>query len=271
MNKMQLEQLWIYPVKSLAGISLPRIEVVKNGFFLDRQWMLVDAQSGSFLTQRQFPGLALLKLELDQQIVRIEATGQGSIQFEYGQNDGRKKTVKVWNDELQAETVSQVIDDWFSDYLKQSVQLASMPVNTRRQVDRQYANDDETTGFADGFPFLLIGTASLEDLNQRLPQDQQMNMQRFRPNLVIRTEQPFIEDQWHRVRIGQQTFRLVKPCSRCSITTVNPQTGETSPEPLKTLSSYRRQGQQVMFGQNVLHDSRGFLHIGDKLEVLRRL
>ncbi|HFD86614.1 MAG TPA: MOSC domain-containing protein, partial [Gammaproteobacteria bacterium] len=136
-----------------------------------------------------------------------------------------------------------------------------------RQVDQDYASAGDKTAFSDGFPILLISQASLDDLNNRL--DEPMPMKRFRPNLVVTGTQPYEEDQWQRISINGVEFRIVKPCSRCIVTTIDPETGkQTGVEPLETLGTYRKQGGKVMFGQNVIPDGSGVVALGDEVVIL---
>jgi uncharacterized protein YcbX len=131
-----------------------------------------------------------------------------------------------------------------------------------------YGHEDDQVAFADGFPLLLIGEASLQDLVQKVGRP--LEMLRFRPNLVIEGGAAFAEDGWKRIRIGDVEFRVVKPCSRCILTTIDPQTGERSAdrEPLATLQKYRAQADGAMFGQNLVNDSNGQLEVGMPVEIL---
>jgi uncharacterized protein YcbX len=145
-----------------------------------------------------------------------------------------------------------------------------MPESTERRVDPVYAHETDITSFSDGFPLLLISEASLEDLNQKL--ELPLSMQRFRPNLVVRGCAPYAEDEWRRIRIGSLEFDVVKPCSRCVITTIDPETGQRAQdgEPLRTLSLYRKQDNKVYFGQNLIHRGSGTLETGTEIEILER-
>jgi uncharacterized protein YcbX len=141
-----------------------------------------------------------------------------------------------------------------------------LPEDSIRRVDPDFANPEDRVHLADGFPFLLISEASLEDLNSRL--DEPLPMNRFRPNLVVRGVEPFAEDGWKNIRIGEMSFRVAKPCARCAITTVNQTTGQKGKEPLTTLAAFRKVNGEVMFGQNLIHESPGILRVGDGVEVL---
>jgi uncharacterized protein YcbX len=165
------------------------------------------------------------------------------------------------------------VNEWFSDVLGASVRLVYMPDETKRLAHAPYKiKADDHVSFADGFPFLLIGEGSLEDLNSRLKEP--VPMKRFRPNFVVAGTEPFAEDTWKRIRIGDTIFHVVKPCARCIIPTTDQDTGiRKSGEPLKTLAKYRtkkkRRTNKVLFGQNLIADEPGgVVKIGDEVEVL---
>ena len=142
-----------------------------------------------------------------------------------------------------------------------------MPDDEIRRVDQTYAGPGDQVGFADGFSFLLTSRASLDELNRRLPSPLPMN--RFRPNIVIDGVEPFEEDGWKHIRIDGITFTVAKPCARCAITTTDQNTAERSKEPLRTLATFRHvPGKGVMFGQNLIHDRPGVLHVGAEVEVI---
>jgi len=264
----RLEQIWIYPVKSLPGIRLKNAEIDERGFVLDRHWMLVEKESGKFVTQREFPKLSLINLVLNNDTISLSYKGSHVVSFQRGRNSGNGRLVQVWNDTVQALVVDPEIDLWFSDILQQQVSLVEIADDSFRQVDQRFANETDQTGFSDGFPFLLLGSASLDDLNKRITGDVQMTVERFRPNLVVGGSEPYAEDDWKKIKIGDVSFNVVKPCSRCSITTVDPSSAVMGKEPLLTLASYRRKGNQVYFGQNLIHQSKGHLSEGDVIEVL---
>src|SRR5262249_19187395 len=154
---------------------------------------------------------------------------------------------------------------WLSDYLGQKCRLVRMADFTVRRLDERYAKDGEV-GFADGYPFLLISEASLSDLNERLAEPVPMN--RFRPNIVTSGSGSYAEDRWKTIRIGTLEFRVVKPCDRCVITTVNQSTGDKGIEPLRTLATYRKSEAGVIFGQNLVHQGTGSIYVGDSIEIL---
>ncbi len=261
---MRLSGLYRYPVKSLRGEALDVMEIGARGPLHDRHWMLVS-EEGRFLTQRELPRMALVRPLVTDQGLRLRAPGWEDLEVTPDLEEDLE--VQVWRDRCLARVMNPEADGWLSDFLGVSARLVYLPEDRIRQVDQDYANPGEQVGFADGFPFLLISQASLDDLNRRMGLN--LPMERFRPNLVVDGCEPYAEDGWKRIRIGELSFRVVKPCSRCVIPTVNPETGEREGnEPLKTLMSYRKEGNNVYFGQNLIHDGLGRLQTGMTVEVL---
>ena len=156
-------------------------------------------------------------------------------------------------------------DEWFGKFLNTRCRLVYMPDDEVRQVDQEYAEVGDRVGFADGFPFLMISQASINDLGARLGREVPVN--RFRPNLVVEGCDAFAEDGWRELSVGGMNFRVVKPCSRCSIVMTDQASGKRDREVLATLADYRRTGKKIFFGQNLAHDSVGALHVGDTVEV----
>ena len=267
MSNIEISQLAIYPVKSMRGIALQSAELDAMGLRWDRRWMLVDAE-GRFLTGRQHPALLMIQPMLSEQ-------GALSLRFP----DGRMVTVSgsdtavghvpvtVWNDTVMALPVGGVCDDLLSDFLGEPCRLVFIDSGEVRPVDPAYGQEGDRTGFSDGFPLLLISEGSLEDLNSRLKEA--LPMSRFRPNLVVSGTDPFAEDGWQTFETCGVKFSVVKPCSRCVMTTVDAERGvRAGAEPLAALMTYRRQGNKVMFGQNVIHRGRGVLRVGARVEPI---
>jgi len=268
---LKISALYIYPIKSLGGISLRTARLTDRGFAYDRTWMLVDADN-RFLTQRELPPMTFLKVELQEDGLFIQHKHtEDSIKIPF-QPTGDMCTVTVWEDTCQAQFVSKEADEWFSRTLSLPCRLVYMPENTRRKVDTNYAHEDEITSFSDGFPLLMIGQASLDDLNSRLATP--ITMERFRPNIVFTGGAPFQEDEMAAFVIADNDIRFyaVKPCARCVITTIDLATAEKGKEPLATLSRYRRQGNKIFFGQNLLFDNSTNPHsisVGDRITLLQ--
>lgn len=264
---MRLSEIWIYPIKSLGGIRLSTASVESRGLKYDRRWMIVG-EDGTFLTQRAIPQMALLDVALlDEGLqISIRYDLNKSIMIPYKPLTANTVRVTVWDDTVEALTVSDAADLWLSEQLDKNVQLVMMPESTIRRADPRYALNNEPVSFADGFPFLLISQASLDDLNGKL--SKAMEMRRFRPNFVVFGTDAFAEDTWKSIRIGTETFDIVKPCSRCILTTIDPETGEKGTEPLKTLASYRKVNNKILFGQNLVAVSNGFVREGDNISIL---
>lgn len=266
MNTFTLSGLYIYPIKSLGGISLMEARVENMGLQYDRRWMLID-EEGKFITQRKYAALALLQVSITDSGLRVNHKADPSLQlsFAFTETTGEVIEVNIWDDQCQSVAVSEAADQWFSSYMNKAVRLVKIPEQEKRQVDPKYAKANEIVGFADGYPFLIISEASLTGLNSRLPEP--VPMDRFRPNLVFSGGEAHIEDQFGIFEIGQIKFKAVKPCARCVLTTVNQQTATKGAEPLKTLAAYRTINSKVMFGQNLLHHGDGTVHIGDEIKV----
>jgi len=249
---VSLSQIWVYPIKSMAGISLTQAQIDNKGILLDRQWMLVD-ENGLFLSQRKYTKMALFEVAIESNglIVTYPQKQPLFIPFLEQADNHSPMIVRVWQDDVDAIVLSEQINHWFSEILNIKCRLVYMPETTKRLVDPAYAKRQQQTRFADGFPLLLVSEASLADLNNRL--ETPVTMSHFRPNMVVKNCLPYAEDSWKDFKINDIIFSVVKPCSRCVMTTIDPNTGEiTGKEPLATLSQYRKQKAGVTFGQNVL-------------------
>jgi uncharacterized protein YcbX len=268
---MRLSGLNIYPIKSLAGIGLAEAAIERRGLEFDRRWMLVDANN-RFLTQREFPKMATLRIKVGEAALEITNETGGSLEVPFEPANATRATVEIWSSRCKAAIYGGEIDQWFSETLNTQCRLAKMPEATSRKVNFWYAvHKDDHVSFADGYPFLLIGQASLDDLNSRLAEPIPMN--RFRPNFVVEGAESFAEDTWKKIRIGETVFHVVKPCARCVITTIDQATGtKTGKEPLKTLGDFRNRRGKLLFGQNLIAESGGGkIRIGDEVEVLETL
>jgi uncharacterized protein YcbX len=263
---LRVSGLWRYPVKSLRGLACERLEIGPRGPLGDREWMLVD-DGGRFLSQRQCPRMALVAAEPQADGLLLRAPGMDVLTVARPSGGGRIP-VRIWNDDCEGEPAAPEADAWLSDFLGLSCRLVRFPEGQRRQVDTRYARPGDQVGFADGFPLLLITQASLDGLNARLRRP--VDMRRFRPNLVVSgAAAPHAEDDWHRLRIGDLEFEVVKPCSRCPIPGIDPDTGEKAQEPLLALATYRRgEDNRIYFGQNLIHRGQGELRLGQVVEVL---
>lgn len=258
---MRLSGIFIYPIKACAGIALQRANVVERGLELDRRYMLVN-RAGIFITQREAPRLCLVATALDDSRLVLSAPGKSTLALPQAWNEGERVTCRIWDDAGSALCHAEG-SRWFSDFLDEDVRLVYMPDSERRAVNPRRARHGDIVSFADGYPLLVISEASLADLNSRLSEP--LEMRRFRPNLVLADCEPFAEDRFRTLSIGEVSFRAVKRCDRCSVTTVDPSTGERGKEPLRTLAQYRLEDGKVWFGMNLIHDGPGELRVGDRV------
>jgi uncharacterized protein YcbX len=261
---MHLSGIHVYPIKSCRGLSPDAWEVDKFGLRHDRRWMLIN-QAGLFLTQRTHRRLALVHVSIETDQLRVESEGMPPLHVALRPATGTQFPVRVWLDVTAATCPFPHADRWFTEFLDEPVRLGYMPDEVMRPVDPYYAPAGGQASFADGFPFLVVGQASLDDLNRRLVAPLPMN--RFRPNLVVSGSEPFAEDGWRSVRIGPLPFEVVKPCARCVVTTTDQDTAMIGKEPLRTLATFRRVGNDVRFGMNAVHYGTGMLTLGDRVAL----
>jgi uncharacterized protein YcbX len=272
MSETTLSEIIIYPIKSLGGIALEEAVVEEKGLQYDRRWMLID-ENNKFLSQREFPKMATFKVALAADGLKV-STGKNESVFVPFEGIHDELKVSVWTSKLKAGVCETTVNEWFSDTLQMNCRLVRMNENSERLVSPYYAvrKFQDTVSFADGYPVLLIGESSLDDLNSKL--ENPVSMNRFRPNLVVKNAAAFAEDKWKKIRIGESIFHLVKPCARCVMTTINQETGiSDGKEPLKTLAAYRlvkRAGKsKINFGQNLIAENFGAkVRLGDAVEIL---
>ncbi len=264
MTQSTLSTITLYPVKSLAGITVTSWPVTKTGLQYDRKWMLID-NAGQFLSQRKLPQMALIKTALTDRHLILSASGMDDLSLSLTPTDGDIINSTIWNDQCEARSVSLEADQWLSSFLNQNCRLVYQPDEMIRHVDPDYGRHTDNVAFSDGFPFLIISENSLASLNREM----QLNllMTRFRPNLVISGCPSYAEDSWREISIGGIDFRLPKPCARCAIPTIDPSTAQTGKEPLRTLNRIRKWQNNVYFGQNALHNQCGKLTVGDIVKV----
>lgn len=271
MSSIRLASIAIYPVKSCRGIALDRATVERRGLVGDRRWMLVDEES-VFVTQREEPRLALVRVTLERDRLAVDAPGMNALAIDpdLGATEPTLE-VRIWRTVVPARVHGDA-SAWFSRYLGRPVRFVSMPEETRRPVNPKHAGPGDVVSFADGYPLLIASRSSLDDLNARL--DAPVGMDRFRPNVVIEGVGAWDEDRWSGVRIGALSFRAPKPCARCVITTIDPETAIAAREPLRTLATFRKQADGVMFGINLIPDladgETAELAIGDPVVPIER-
>ncbi|MBK7631864.1 MAG: MOSC domain-containing protein [Ignavibacteriales bacterium] len=264
-HELILSQIFVYPVKSLGGISLKSSEVGERGLKYDRRFLLVD-ENAEFITQRDYPQMAFLKLSFsDNGFNVLNSQNNSKIFIPFGSTSNETIKVKIWDDICNAFVVNKDLDIWFSSAINKKCSLVYMPDAEQRIVEKKYINEAHIVSFADAYPFLIIGQASLDDLNSRLQTPIPMN--RFRTNFVFTGGDPYEEDDWKDFKIGNTEFKAVKPCARCVITTIDQQTAIRNDEPLKTLSTYRKTNNKIMFGMNLICHKTGKISLNEKIVI----
>lgn len=275
---LRVGALFRYPLKSAAGERCRVVSLDRFGVRNDRRWMIVDPMAGRPITQREAPDLARLEaretgagLELDWRgppPSGADALDGSRLRVARPARGDLRLSVSIWGDTVHLPLADEEANAWITATLGREARLAFMPDDVERPVNPRYAGADDRTSLTDGYPLHLVGSGSLDDLNARL--EEPVGVERFRPNLLIDGPPAFDEDDWGEIRVGGCELRVVKPCPRCTVTTVDPATGERGPEPLRTLSTYRKRDGGVMFGQNALHRGDGTIRVGDSVEVLSR-
>jgi uncharacterized protein YcbX len=264
---MHLSSILLYPVKSMRGHAVATADVESRGLRGDRRWMLIDANA-RFITARQHPRLLQFSAELIRDGLVLFAPDGGVRDVGEPLRSAPTIDVGIWKSSSPARVADADINDWLSQRLGIDVRLVHMADDCVRSVSRDWSTSGDIVSFADGFPLLLIGTASLDQLNAKLPRP--VSMANFRPNLVVNTATAHVEDGWKRIAIGDAEFDVVKPCTRCVLTTIDPDdaTPAADGEPLATLKTYRREAIGVTFGQNLIPRSLGAIAADLPVRVL---
>jgi uncharacterized protein YcbX len=263
---LTVTSLIYYPIKACRGFEVSAAKIERMGLEHDRRMMVITPQ-GQFLTQREHPRLALVTPTLQDDLLELSAPGFDTLRL-FIRKQGTPLAVNIWKSRgVQAVDQGEEAAEWFSEWLATPVRLVHLAAGYIRRIHEKYAvNADDHTAFADGYPVLLASEDSLADLNARLASPIPMN--RFRPNLVVGGGDPFAEDNWKRIRLGDVELAVVKPCARCVVTTLDKDTLARSPEPLRTLSTYRRGKSGVLFGMNAIPLNEGYLTSGMPVEIL---
>lgn len=305
---MRVEALWLYPLKGGGSLEVEELRFDRTGPLLDRRWMAVDA-AGRFVSQRELPRMAWIRPRQGPEGLELTAPGMAPLQLEargrpadggvgggeagragadagggrVGRGGGRGGStegangdahptailpVTVWDDTVLAREVSPEASQWISRVLERELRLVRFdPETTHRPVSGETAPEGGTVAFADGWPLLLTTTASIEALGERIGTP--VSPLRFRPNVLISGCDPFAEDRWRELRMGGMEVQVVKPCARCTVITIDPDTAEAGAEPLRTLADFRKSAGKVWFGQNALAAGMGTIRRGDPVSVLR--
>lgn len=266
---MQVQQLIVYPLKSTRGITVENARVDGMGLQHDRRLGLFDAR-GVVITARDFPAMLDIQCVPEQDGFVIKAPGQPELQIRPGEWQKGLAKLDVWENEAYATSADDKINRWFADYLGAPCRLMVMDERGRRDLPPQVGGQSgDQLSFADECPILLAGQASIDDLNARL--DDPVPISRFRPNVVIKGTDAFIEDSWKRISIGAVEFEVTQQCKRCVLTTIDEDTKQKHPrqEPLRTLTGYRRHPRGGgAFGVHLVRRSEGTIKLGNSIKVL---
>ncbi|MEL7237038.1 MAG: MOSC N-terminal beta barrel domain-containing protein, partial [Chloroflexota bacterium] len=249
------------------------LQLTDTGPQHDRNWVITDPE-GMFFTQREHPRMALIQPRFEGDSMVLAAPGLPEIATPLYMDDAPHTDITVWRDTMQAGDAGDEMAAWLGDYLGVAARLFALTEKTVRMTDAAYSPQQSRVGFADGYPLLVVTEESLAELNRRIEQrgKQPVPMARFRPNVVLKgAAAGFDEDHWTALMINEGRFDVVKPCARCAITTVDPQTGTVPDvaEPLGTLATFRKGANGgVIFGQNVIHRANITLSVGDAVTLL---
>ena len=241
----QISQLFIYPIKSCAGISVPSLKFDHRGPLLDRNWMLVDAETGVFLSQRELPSMTLISTIIENDRVWARFCEGDLFQLPV---DGQLTQVSVWDDEIQGLDCGDEAASWFSKVLGRSCRLIYQG-DCQRLASTKYADEGTSVSYADGFPLLVVADSSIQFLNEAC--DSEITAQNFRPNIVISNTEVFAELNWQSLLTDTVSMRVVKPCERCVIPSINPKTAVQERSILTVLLEHCRRDKKIYFGQNL--------------------
>jgi uncharacterized protein YcbX len=256
-----VKELFIYPIKSLAGIRVENAKAEEMGFENDRRWMLIDDQN-QFITQRNHPNLSQFypKIKEDKIVISHQ---KATHEFFIDETLEEPLFSKVWEDETKVFEVNKATSKWFSEALGFECKLVKIANNGDRKHSSSKLNTSLNVSLADGYPYLLIGSESLDFLNEKL--EEKITIERFRPNIVIHSSVPHEEDSFGNFQIGTVKFKNAKPCERCIMVNNDPKSGIVKKEPLNTLSTYRKVDNSILFGTNVMCLNEGEITVGDTL------
>lgn len=269
-----LSQIYIYPIKSLGGIRLEQSKLTPRGLQYDRRFMLTTPE-GKFFTQRKIAQMAIMRLAIEGENLKIWHQNQPNdvLTIPLQPTDFQKQQkVQIWRDTCVGSVMEASINQWFSNKLNTDCQLVYMADDSIRPIDPDWRKEGEKVSFADGYPFLVLSQAAMDNLNQKM--EDPVPIDRFRPNLVISGALPHEEDKWKYFKIGAATFRGVKPCARCGIPNINQQTATIEKEPNRTLATYRRfEGNKIYFGMNTcwekeMSNGNNEVKVGDGVEEI---
>ncbi len=264
MKNKHLTDIIVYPIKSLGGIHLTSAKLTQRGLQHDRRWMLVN-EKNHFLTIRQYPEFLYFQLRhVHDGFVITHRIKKESLKIPFEISSGDKVEVKIWDDKVDAIAAGKEYSSWFSEQVGYPCKLVYMPNGAPRRVETNWVKEEHHVSFADGYPYLIVGENSIDDLNNKL--EDKITMQRFRPNLVFKEGEPYEEFYWKDIAIGKGHLQCIKPCTRCIVTTMNPETTVAGKEPLKTLFK-QRINEKMVFGENAVALNDCEIKVGDEIVI----
>ena len=260
---MTIKSLHIYPVKGLGGIDLQEVKLLERGMQYDRRWMLVDRE-GIFISQRTDARMALFQCSIDEQL-KVFYKGY-HINIDLNEVSPNKVLTTIWEYEVYAYEVSDIVSEWFSAMLNIDCKLVRMTDEHVRYKELIKGPAQTKVSFADGYPYQLIGTASVDYLSKLVGKEIPTN--RFRASIVVNTSIAHEEDDWNYIQIGSVKLQVIKRCARCVVVNIDQTSAEQSKEVLKALSTYRLEDNSVYFGANSICIAEGRIKVGDKLVLI---
>ncbi len=265
---ISIASLTIYPVKSMKGVPLQSSEVDLIGLKGDRRWLVIDADR-KFQTIREYAELAMIEAEYQHDVLQLKHPIHGTCNVEVPDASAASQSVKIWRSEVIARCASSDAGMFLSGILGRPLNLVYLDNPTSRPVNPKFGKPSDHVSFADGYPILLTSVSSLQNLEIRV--GRQLSMRRFRTNITISGADAWAEDTWRLVKIGSVRFRIARPCGRCIVTTLDPDTGEKTADnqPLAALSKFHRASDgEIIFGQNLIPEISGTISVGDTLQIL---
>lgn len=256
-----VKEIYIYPIKSLAGISCQNALAEEMGFENDRRWMLIDAEN-QMITQREHRIMSQFYPQISDGKISITFQDQKH-EFSIDEHLDNSIAVNVWDDKSEVIEVNKSTSKWFSQHLGFECKLVKIMKNGDRKHESSKLKETFNVSLADGYPYLMIGSQSLDFLNEKLTD--KITVLRFRPNIVISSQSPHEEDDFTTFKIGEVQFKNIKPCGRCIMVNNDPDNGKLKKEPLKTLSKYRNVNNSVLFGTNIVSLNSGIINVGDEI------
>ncbi|CAA9195006.1 putative protein YcbX [Flavobacterium bizetiae] len=258
-----VKEIYIYPIKSLAGISCQNALAEEMGFENDRRWMLIDAED-QMITQREHRIMSQFYPQISDGKISITFQDQKH-EFSIEEHLENSIAVNVWDDKSEVIEVNKSTSKWFSQHLGFECKLVKIIKNGDRKHESSKLKETFNVSLADGYPYLMIGSQSLDFLNEKLTD--KITVLRFRPNIVISSQSPHEEDDFTTFKIGEVQFKNIKPCGRCIMVNNDPDNGKLKKEPLKTLSKYRNVNNSVLFGTNIVSLNSGIINVGDEIVI----